>query len=571
MLFRYIAELLKPQGKKYLIPDEKTAKQITGCINKNRLPILIFDKESPIFQILLNFMSFNKFIRKEKELLSIIFEEYKFINNILLSKGIYPILIKGIDFFPYKSHNIDILVNEAEIKIVKEILEENEYFHLNNIVEPGKILLKKLKDSKEVCSIHIHNIVGWDGLKFLDEKKVIERAHSYNLDGERFFFPSPEDFLLITIAHALYENKEIALNDFFSYLSSFKVSVSLDWDYIFGVGIEKGWLFGLQFGLLMLSEMENFMYQHISIPKAILERSQRKLLNKYVGYYQKMIVKGRCKFPLSLSKVMWKIFFLKKGLSGKKKREILNTFNAGLLSLKRLMGINPQKRLLIVFTGMDGAGKTTYAHSIEQILYDCGLKVRYYWSRIEDSPFIKCIYAIAKLYIRSHHIDIKNTNSNQYVSAKLFNKRRWLGKPLIKNIWLIINFIDLFWRYLLNIWIPLVISDKIVICDRYIGDALADVYMVSEIKARRFKKLSFRFFPRQYLILFLKGDVEEIYERMDKKTSLYKKETYLNLSAFYEEIYNRELNTVQIKTTNIEKKEVVNKLLSIIFRRIFTK
>ncbi|MBU1203600.1 MAG: nucleotidyltransferase family protein, partial [Nanoarchaeota archaeon] len=142
-------------------------------------------------------------IKKEK------IEKIKEITNLFLEDNVVS--------FPIKIYNQDervldlVLVNEKDWKKAIRILTQRGYKKEFNLGELRENLKKHY--SKEGFSIHLHKTISWNGVKFLDPKKVWERKVSIN----GFHYPCPEDEASIIIAHSFFENRFIDPYDFFRY------------------------------------------------------------------------------------------------------------------------------------------------------------------------------------------------------------------------------------------------------------------------------------------------------------------------------------------------------------------
>lgn len=125
-----------------------------------------------------------------------------------------------------------------------------------------------------------------------------------------------------------------------------------------------------------------------------------------------------------------------------------------------------KKGYLIVFTGIDGSGKTTQANVLVESLKQDNLCVSYVWSRWEPlllRPFIKRwkskIVGVAELNAGGSTIKIK--------------KQRMLSNPLFRWLWLTLFFIDYGFQIVRKIRLRL-LKKQIIISDRIFYDSVID-------------------------------------------------------------------------------------------------
>lgn len=118
---------------------------------------------------------------------------------------------------------------------------------------------------------------------------------------------------------------------------------------------------------------------------------------------------------------------------------------------------------IIVFSGVDGAGKTTQIEMLRQRLRRQGKETVSIWTRGGYTSLLMQFKRIARLVFR-RQIPPPGRNERR---TKVF-KRRW-----IRRLWLVSSILDLFRVYSVQLrWWRF--RNKIVICDRYVWDTLVD-------------------------------------------------------------------------------------------------
>ncbi len=127
----------------------------------------------------------------------------------------------------------------------------------------------------------------------------------------------------------------------------------------------------------------------------------------------------------------------------------------------------PQKKkrgILICFTGIDGAGKTTLAKHLTKTLNQRGVKFHYVYGRYR--PIIFAPFLALGRSMLLHDKDVfKDYKRYTQSRRKLFRRR--LPRVLFQNLMLF----DQFLQIILKIKVPLLLGRNIV-CDRYTYDTI---------------------------------------------------------------------------------------------------
>ncbi len=117
----------------------------------------------------------------------------------------------------------------------------------------------------------------------------------------------------------------------------------------------------------------------------------------------------------------------------------------------------------IVFSGTDGAGKSTQIDLLVQYLQNDGQEAINIWSRGGYTPFFNFIKKIIR----------KVLGKKLPAPGKSKKRETIIKKPLTSKIWLTLAICDLIFLY--GVYVRyLVFCGKTVICDRYIEDTKLD-------------------------------------------------------------------------------------------------
>ena len=412
--------------------------------------------------------------------------EYAGVHDTLEEAGVQGVFIKSAGLapsFPYMSDNLDLLVPRDQGPRARDLLRRIGYVELSNLDERGaKLLLRRFHLGKEVCSVHLHMHVGW-WVSFVDEQQLISRAGP-SLDDGMVWIPSPEDSALVNMAHSLYENKGISLSDVQKIercwllrggdaaRQQWSGSANVDWDYMQGVAIRKGWLEGLCICLLLYDDLENRLHGRSLVSSQLREEALPKLTRWQRDYLQSL-----CARPLSLpfpiafgfSK---RLFYEKicRDRTTSKVRKLRDAVGHTARGTHLKLGIRSQTSMLVAITGVDGSGKTTQAAMLRAAFRSCAIRARCVWSRASSSSFMDLFIRWGKRLMRQGDAPVGTPNGQGVLHAR----QAMLSSQLARWGWQWLVVFDLLVRYWLQVGWPL-LRGEVVIADRYVDDGLADL------------------------------------------------------------------------------------------------
>lgn len=127
--------------------------------------------------------------------------------------------------------------------------------------------------------------------------------------------------------------------------------------------------------------------------------------------------------------------------------------------------------VLICFTGIDGAGKTTLSKALVEVLKKRGINCKYVYGRFQ--PFISkpLILIGKKLFLKESNVF---NDYNTYLNKKRLIIKKF--KFLFLIYWCII-LLDYCLQLIFKIRIPLILG-KIIICDRYVYDTVINDFAI---------------------------------------------------------------------------------------------
>lgn len=122
-----------------------------------------------------------------------------------------------------------------------------------------------------------------------------------------------------------------------------------------------------------------------------------------------------------------------------------------------------RRGLLVVFSGLDGAGKSTQVALLIDHLRQQGYQTRYVWARGGYTPLIEGLKRTARCLLRRKLPPSGHSAERQRSFQKGYVRRLWLTAAMLELTWL--YGVQLRWQ----LW-----RGRAVICDRYLFDTQID-------------------------------------------------------------------------------------------------
>ena len=453
------------------------AAAITGILSINAMPsAYLHGKGNSVLSPLFESAEFVGEVGKHQEKYHQWKEAFGTVRDVFLSNGVRYVFIKSPSLFPYTSGNLDVMVREQDFARAGHLLEQIGFVELRNIREPHKYLYKQFDCGKEVVAIHLHSRVFW-GATFIDSDSAWSRT-----DGQRLFddvvFPlSAEDCILTAFAHSFYENSAIRLLDL-CIVKHLVDNEKLEWPYLSSTARTGKWEDGFHLSVLAYAHLHQSIFGGLLFPEDVLKHArqytdQRILLRKAVRRLEHDKLTMPFYLPLVTSKLLGYKKIAQSTEFGGLHRRILQL--AKLLFevlFIHILKVNPQRGMLIALSGVDGSGKTTYAHALMEALRGCGLDAHYIWTRVGSQ---KGFQALAKWLTRR---SARSSNSGDHPGAsERFQKTKGLFSNRWRYIaWKTVNMVDLCVFYNLTLRVKL-LRRQVVVCDRFIPDMFVDLHV----------------------------------------------------------------------------------------------
>jgi thymidylate kinase len=379
------------------------------------------------------------------------------------------IFLKSLTKLPLDSDNFDILIHDEDLPLAVDLLQRMGFVEVVCVKEPYKRLFRKVKDSEDCIAFHLHTKMAWDGIEFVDLSNLWNNCEVRKIDGITVRFPSPENHMLITLAHAFFENHSFKMSDLIN-ITEDAQERKIDWEYIKAWVEKDNW--GIPFWALL--KFENHLNESIFLKKLFDEEcfvfggkkkedSKSRIVQKLVAQFDE---KRSLPIPISIftaSKYYISKIIKDPKISSYKKLHTIATLSAQY-SGRRIFG-EKQPSFVISFSGEDGIGKTTHAKYLWKELKSRDIKTGYVWSRGIGLFFEPLLHLLRKPFLG----EFEPTASKNYEEKR----SQILNIKPARLIWAYLSMFDHLLQISLKVY-PELLMGNVVICDRYLYDTFVD-------------------------------------------------------------------------------------------------
>lgn len=535
--------------------------EIISLLKENRVPLFNLSRIDDFrLKPFLESDHFLKALQGELRHYRFLREEYSKIREKFLEFGIEDIFIKAVDIFPYRSSNLDILVKRKDMKLAMSILESACYIEMTHYKEAHKKLYRKFFSDDRVSIIHLHCEINWGILTFLDIDLLWKRKRLSPEDC-LVWLPSPEDIILINLAHTLYENHRVSLSDLRKIIVCLR-KFGIDWDYLEYTVKKKNWEQGFFAAILIYYNIELKLFGDSLFPTAQISKAETVNNKKIWRYDFGNYVAGlkNMQMPFHFSKFLTAYYYFLKLLRDQERNIIkwlTKTFYI-FADYFIFSQVRYRPSMLICLSGIDGSGKSTYCKALVRAFGECEIKVKYLWNRGGFSRNLELFKKMVRWLF-------PNSVPHPHETEK---KRNMFRNTNIQNIWTLMVICDLIIHNFFSIKLPLIFG-KVIICDRYIIDTFVDLaerFSCFDLDRTLIGKILIRLSPNPDISYLLEINSENALKR---KRDVFPKEVLAKRNKLYHRLADRfgyDLKDVNRPLRTV-KNEIVNEILLESFKK----
>ncbi|HEY3175149.1 MAG TPA: nucleotidyltransferase family protein [Candidatus Polarisedimenticolia bacterium] len=390
-------------------------------------------------------------------------------------RGITAVLFKTSGGVPYRSSNVDLLVRPARMSEAAAILAELGHVRFPHYREDHKLLFRRFRFGRSVICTHLHDAVSWGKILILPGDDVVARCREPRAGavaaGCRV--SSPEDLVLTTLAHSLYETDEVRLSD----LRAVRQSVTtpgFDWERILSRVRRNGWTRGFFSILRIAAALETALWGASAVPSELLQGPARAELagtrwaRRHVERTEDAVGRGPLAgLPHRIPKRYTKLHYLMRLIASPDRagdERLADLFATAWNLLANRLRLRCRPAAIVSLSGLDGSGKSSVIQVLAETMTLCEIPIRVVWSRGGFTTWM----AAAKRAARSA------MPRSIPGPGDLEAKQRWLGRPLEAAAFASVVVAEQTLHYLLRVrarrW-----TGWSIVCDRFAYDTEADL------------------------------------------------------------------------------------------------
>jgi thymidylate kinase len=476
--------------------------------------------KSNIVRELIASNSFNGSIEKLRFLKSRILETAESFENY----QVQFIFLKSLTKLPLDSDNFDILVHDEDLPLACDLLQRMGFVEVTWTKEPYKRLFRKIKGAEDCIAFHLHTKMAWDGIEFVNLSNLWNQCDARKIERVTIRFPSPENHMLITLAHAFFENHSFKLSDLIN-IAEDAHERKIDWDYIEQWVATDNW----RVPFWALLQFQNHLNESIFLEKVFDEKcfvfnskktegAKRRIVQKLVAEFDE-----KRSLPISIPIFTASKYYVSKIVRSRKlspygKLRTIASLSAQYIG-RRMFG-ERQPAFVISISGEDGTGKTTQAKYLWKELNSRDIKTSYVWSRGFGLFFEPLLHLVRKPFLG----EFEPTASKNYEQKR----SQILEIRPVRLIWAYMIILDHLLQISSRVALEL-LSGNVVICDRYIYDTFVDSSFDLGIEASLpVEEVMEKMVPSTAVTFLMAKESDEIQEK-DFSTNLHlpkKKDAY---------------------------------------------
>jgi thymidylate kinase len=431
-----------------------------------------------------------EFVRRDIDRFRVQRDEFERVRVRLAADRVDAMLFKSTGMSPafhYQSSNLDVLVPDGRASIARAALVDLGYVELLNVEEPKKFLFRRFVGDGSSFAFHLHEVVGW-GVPFLDNGPVWRRARRAPDDTD-VIIPGPSEALLITLAHWFYEDKALSLGNMLltaHALRSMDCALAEPAAHARGRGWEEGF-----WGALHVFQEAWKQLMGEGLMNAEQQAELARAPARYAAVRTRLLPSvryGENGFPAQLPFQPCKVAYYRKVMRDRRRgepRKWIDVIDTLLWAVRWKLHVRSQPGLLVTISGVDGSGKSLQAERLRAAFETCDVRVKGVWARGASSKGVGTVLRAGKSVLASAaQNDAPTPEGIEEASrahgaaargeaARFEQRQRRLRHPVARWVFSVVYAIDLTWPYVFKAR-AYVFTGNVVICDRYIYDALVD-------------------------------------------------------------------------------------------------
>jgi len=423
------------------------------------------------------------FVARDRAVYQLQREEFERIRVAFAAEGVDTMVFKSTGAAPsfhYLSSNLDILVPDGKARTGRRALNGLGYVELLNVEEPRKFLFRRFPGDGSSFAFHLHEVVGW-GVPFLDNRMVWSRAR-HPEDDPDILIPGVSEGLLVTLAHWFYEDKALSLGNLLltaHALRTMNEALAEPASH----ARRRGWEEGFWGALHVADDAWRYLFD-----EALLSAEQRGEMDRAPARYAKirarvlpLVTYGTGDVPARIPFRANKVAYYRKVMHDKTRaveRKAVDVIDTLLWAVRWKLHIRSQPPLLVTFSGIDGSGKSLHAERLRHVFDTCDVRVRLIWARGASSKGAGTMIRAGKRVLGSAGGAPGDSGGDAHAGTRteaerFEERRRRLRNPLARWAFSVVFATDLVRPY---VWQTrrAMLNGQVVICDRYICDALVD-------------------------------------------------------------------------------------------------
>jgi thymidylate kinase len=414
-------------------------------------------------------------------------DAYERIRSRLEEDGVRAMLFKSAGLYPsfhYLSDNLDVLVPRGGAAAARRRLEELGYVELVNVEEPGKFLFRRFPGDGSSFAFHLHEVVGW-GVPFVDDGPLWDDARRADDDPD-ILVPAPAQALLVTLAHWFYEDKALSLGNLILTAGALR-ALEGPLAAPAALAAARGWEEGFWGAIAVAGGVWGRL---VGEPLLSVERARE--LADGLGrsaFMRRLVPKARASgdlaavIPFAANKVAYYRKVLRdpgRG-AGRRLADVVATL---LWAVRWKLHIRSQRPLLVSVSGCDGSGKSLQVARLRRAFETCDVRVRVVWARGASSRLAAPLMKLGARVLGGRRRAAEGAAANGGESARFAQRQASLQGPLARVVFSWVYALDLVWPWCVRPRL-LMLAGNVVICDRYVPDALVDYALFTGTDASR--------------------------------------------------------------------------------------